>query len=234
MRHGKKYRSSAETISGRTKETLAFVRPSRSSRARPRQVRRDGGDCVPPGRGPEAFGSACPRQPVVLPHGTGKSIRSWCSPRARRRRRPRRLAPTSWRRRVREEDPGRMDGRRRDHRDAGHDGELSKLGRILGPRGLMPNPKSGTVTFEWRRPSRSSRPARSSTASTRAPNVHAPVGKAFVHRRAALENAVAFLRELVRAKPAAAKGAYLKSVTLSSTWVRVALDPQVVLNSVKA
>jgi large subunit ribosomal protein L1 len=114
-------------------------------------------------------------------------------------------------------------------------GELSKLGRILGPRGLMPNPKSGTVTFDVAKAVKELKAGKIEYRVDKGANVHAPVGKASFTEEQLFENAVAFLRELVRAKPAAAKGAYLKSVTLSSTMgPGIAIDPQVVLSSVKA
>src|SRR5438034_4998739 len=108
-------------------------------------------------------------------------------------------------------------------------GEVGKLGRVLGPRGLMPNPKSGTVTFDIAKAVRELKAGKIEFRVDKGSNVHAPVGKASFSEDKLLENARTFLRELVRAKPAAAKGAYLKSLTLSSTMgPPISLDPTAV------
>ena len=113
-------------------------------------------------------------------------------------------------------------------------GEVGKLGRVLGPRGLMPNPKSGTVTFDVAKAVQELKAGKIEFRVDKGANVHAPVGKASFSEEQLYDNALAFLRELVRAKPAAAKGTYLKSVTISSTMgPGVALDPAVVLSTVK-
>ena len=91
-------------------------------------------------------------------------------------------------------------------------GEVGKLGRVLGPRGLMPNPKSGTVTFDVTKAVNELK-----FRVDKGSNVHAPVGKASFSEDKLLENAKAFLRELMRAKPAGAKGHYVRSLTMSST-----------------
>jgi len=96
-------------------------------------------------------------------------------------------------------------------------GEVGKLGRVLGPRGLMPNPKSGTVTFDVAKAVRELKAGKIEFRVDKGSNVHAPVGKASFSEDKLLDNARTFLRELVRAKPAAAKGHYIKSLTLSST-----------------
>jgi len=108
-------------------------------------------------------------------------------------------------------------------------GEVGKLGRVLGPRGLMPNPKSGTVTFDVAKAVKELKAGKIEFRVDKGANVHAPVGKASFSEDKLLENARTFLRELVRAKPAAAKGAYLKSLTLSSTMgPPISLDPTAV------
>jgi large subunit ribosomal protein L1 len=96
-------------------------------------------------------------------------------------------------------------------------GEVGKLGRVLGPRGLMPNPKSGTVTFDVAKAVKELKAGKIEFRVDKGANVHAPVGKASFSEEKLLENARTFLRELVRARPAAAKGHYFKSLTLSST-----------------
>ena len=96
-------------------------------------------------------------------------------------------------------------------------GEVGKLGRVLGPRGLMPNPKSGTVTFDVTKAVKELKAGKIEFRVDKGSNIHAPVGKASFSEEKLLENARAFLRELVRAKPAAAKGHYIKSLTMSAT-----------------
>jgi large subunit ribosomal protein L1 len=96
-------------------------------------------------------------------------------------------------------------------------GEVGKLGRVLGPRGLMPNPKSGTVTFDVAKAVRELKAGKIEFRVDKGANVHAPVGKASFSEDKLLENTRTFLRELLRAKPSGAKGAYIKSLTLSAT-----------------
>jgi len=96
-------------------------------------------------------------------------------------------------------------------------GEVGKLGRVLGPRGLMPNPKSGTVTFDVAKAVRELKAGKIEFRVDKGSNVHAPVGKASFSEEKLLENTAMFLRELVRARPAATKGTYIKSLTLSAT-----------------
>ena len=108
-------------------------------------------------------------------------------------------------------------------------GEVGKLGRVLGPRGLMPNPKSGTVTFDVTRAVNELKAGKIEFRVDKGANVHALVGKASFGEDKLLENTRAFLRELVRSRPASAKGAYIKSLTLSATMgPGIALDPTAV------
>jgi large subunit ribosomal protein L1 len=108
-------------------------------------------------------------------------------------------------------------------------GEVGKLGRVLGPRGLMPNPKSGTVTFDIAKAVQELKAGKIEFRVDKGANVHAPVGKASFSEEKLLENARVFLRELLRARPAAAKGHYIKSLTMSSTMgPGVTLDPTAV------
>ena len=108
-------------------------------------------------------------------------------------------------------------------------GEVGKLGRVLGPRGLMPNPKSGTVTFDVTKAVKELKAGKIEFRVDKGANVHAPVGRASFSEEKLLENARAFLRELMRARPAAAKGHYVKSLTMSATMgPGVALDPGLV------
>lgn len=94
---------------------------------------------------------------------------------------------------------------------------VGRLGRVLGPRGLMPNPKSGTVTFEVAKAVGEIKAGKVEFRVDRAGIVHAPFGKASFSTDQLRENAEAILAAVLRARPAAAKGKYVKSVTVSST-----------------
>jgi large subunit ribosomal protein L1 len=96
-------------------------------------------------------------------------------------------------------------------------GQLGQLGRILGPRGLMPNPKAGTVTMDVARAVREIKAGKIEFRVDKTGNVHAPVGKINFSEQQLAENLQAFMETIVRAKPAAAKGQYIRSATVSST-----------------
>src|SRR5215208_6252908 len=96
-------------------------------------------------------------------------------------------------------------------------GNVGRLGRILGPRGLMPNPKTGTVTFDVAKAVRDAKAGKLEYRTDRGANVHVPIGKKSFDERQLVENYAALLDEIVRAKPAAAKGRYIKKITLAST-----------------
>jgi len=96
-------------------------------------------------------------------------------------------------------------------------GVVGKLGRILGPRGLMPNPKSGTVTFEIRQAIEQIKAGKIEFRADKAGIVHAPIGKVSFPEDKLLQNFQSLMEALVKAKPAAAKGQYLRSIVLSST-----------------
>jgi large subunit ribosomal protein L1 len=96
-------------------------------------------------------------------------------------------------------------------------GNVGKLGRILGPRGLMPNPKTGTVTFEVGKAVRDSKAGKVEYRTDRGANVHIAIGRKSFDERALLENYAALVEEIQRAKPAAAKGRYIRRITLAST-----------------
>jgi large subunit ribosomal protein L1 len=105
-------------------------------------------------------------------------------------------------------------------------GQVGRLGRLLGPRGLMPNPKTGTVTTDVGRTVAEFKGGRVEYRTDKYGNVHVPIGKATFDRAQLLQNFRAVMDELVRAKPAASKGRYLKSITLSSTMgPGVKVDP---------
>lgn len=96
-------------------------------------------------------------------------------------------------------------------------GMVGKLGRILGPRGLMPNPKTGTVTFEVANAIREIKAGKVEYRTDKAGIVAAPIGKVSFDTDRLSTNLRAFMEAIIRAKPSAAKGVYLKSITLSST-----------------
>ena len=105
-------------------------------------------------------------------------------------------------------------------------GKVGKLGRTLGPRGLMPNPKTGTVTQEVGKAVTDFKGGRIEYRTDRYGNVHMPIGKASFTQQALIENYQAGLDEIIRVKPAASKGRYIKSVTVSSTMgPGVRVDP---------
>jgi large subunit ribosomal protein L1 len=105
-------------------------------------------------------------------------------------------------------------------------GQVGKLGRTLGPRGLMPNPKTGTVTNDVGKTVAEFKAGKVEYRTDRYGNVHVPIGKASFDTKALVENYHAVLDELLRAKPASAKGRYLKAVTASSTMgPGVKVDP---------
>ena len=96
-------------------------------------------------------------------------------------------------------------------------GQVGQLGRVLGPRGLMPNPKAGTVTFDVGRAVREVKAGKIEFRVDKSGNVHAPIGKISFSADALSENFTAFMDQIVRSKPAAAKGVYVRNVAISST-----------------
>ena len=95
--------------------------------------------------------------------------------------------------------------------------QLGRLGRVLGPRGLMPNPKSGTVTNDLAEAVTAVKAGRIDFRVDKAGNIHAAIGKASFSVEKIHENAQAFVREIMRLRPASAKGTYVRSITLSTT-----------------
>jgi large subunit ribosomal protein L1 len=96
-------------------------------------------------------------------------------------------------------------------------GVVGRLGKVLGPRGLMPNPKVGTVTADVSRAVRESKAGKVEFRAEKSGIVHVPVGKASFDAKRLLDNVNAILDTIIRAKPATAKGTYLKGVTISTT-----------------
>ena len=96
-------------------------------------------------------------------------------------------------------------------------GVVGKLGRILGPRGKMPNPKTGTVTMDVAKAVQEAKAGKLEYRTDRGANVHVAIGKKSFDERLLTENYAALLEEIVRAKPSAAKGRYIRTITLTST-----------------
>jgi large subunit ribosomal protein L1 len=96
-------------------------------------------------------------------------------------------------------------------------GNVGRLGRILGPRGLMPNPKTGTVTMDVGKAVRDAKAGKLEYRTDRGANVHVAIGKKSFDERQLVENYAALVEEIVRAKPAVAKGRYIRQITFATT-----------------
>jgi large subunit ribosomal protein L1 len=158
------------------------------------------------------------RGAVVLPHGIGKTVRVAVFAKGEKEREAREAGADT----IGAEDlvervqGGWMDF---DTAIATPDlmGQVGRLGKVLGPRGLMPNPKLGTVTFDISRAVREAKAGKVEFRVDKAGNIHTPVGKRSFNEQQLRDNAMALIEAIVRAKPAAAKGNYLRSLTVSST-----------------
>jgi len=158
------------------------------------------------------------RGTVVLPHGTGKQVRVLVFAKGEREKEAREAGADF----VGAEDlvekiqGGWLDFERA---IATPDvmGLVGRLGKILGPRGLMPNPKTGTVTFDVGKAVREFKSGKIEFRVEKAGIVHVPFGKASFSPQHLTENAMAILEALLRAKPASSKGRYLKGIAISST-----------------
>ena len=105
---------------------------------------------------------------------------------------------------------------------------VGKLGRVLGPRGLMPNPKTGTVTMDVGKAVSDAKAGKLEYRTDRGANVHVAIGKRSFDERALLENYAALVEEIVRAKPSASKGRYIRQITLTTTMgPGIHVDPSV-------
>ena len=175
------------------------------------------------------------RGAVVLPHGIGKTVRVAVFAKGEREREAREAGADV----VGAEDlVERVQGgwMEFDTAIATPDlmGQVGRLGKVLGPRGLMPNPKLGTVTFDVSRAVREAKAGKIEFRVDKAGNVHTPVGKRSFNVEQLRDNAMALIEAIVRAKPSAAKGTYLRSLTVSSTMSPgVPVDAQAVANLFK-
>jgi large subunit ribosomal protein L1 len=175
------------------------------------------------------------RGAIVLPHGIGKAVRVAVFAKGEKEREAREAGADV----VGAEDlVERIQGgwMEFDSAIATPDlmGQVGRLGKVLGPRGLMPNPKVGTVTFDVARAVREVKAGKVEFRVDKAGNVHVPVGKKSFAVDQLAQNALALLEAIVRAKPSASKGQYLRSITLSSTMgPGVQVDVQRVANQFK-
>src|SRR5262250_312119 len=175
------------------------------------------------------------RGAIVLPHGIGKTVRVAVFAKGEKEREAREAGADV----VGAEDlvekiqGGFMDF---DSTIATPDlmGQVGRLGKVLGPRGLMPNPKLGTVTFDVGRAVREAKAGKVEFRVDKAGNIHAPAGKRSFAVTDLAANANAIIEAIMRAKPAAAKGTYLRSLTVSTTMgPGVTVDAQRIANQYK-
>lgn len=166
------------------------------------------------------------RGTVVLPHGTGKTVRVLVFAQGDKAREAEEAgADFVGLEHIQKVKDGWLDF---DTAIATPDvmGQVAQVGRILGPRGLMPSPKAGTVTFDVGRAVKEVKAGKIEFRVDKTGNLHAPIGKVSFDPEQLRENLEAFMDSVVRAKPAAAKGAYVRSVTVSSTMgPGVPIDP---------
>ena len=175
------------------------------------------------------------RGAIVLPHGIGKTVRVAVFAKGEKEREAREAGADV----VGAEDlvekiqGGFMDF---DSTIATPDlmGQVGRLGKVLGPCGLMPNPKMGTVTFDVGRAVREVKAGKVEFRVDKAGNVHVQVGRKSFSQESLVANAMALLEAIVKAKPAASKGVYLRSLTLSTTMgPGIPVDAQRVANQFK-
>jgi large subunit ribosomal protein L1 len=167
------------------------------------------------------------RGAIVLPHGTGQTVRVLVFARGEKDREAREAGAdfVGADDMVAKVNEGFMDF---DRVIATPDmmGAVGKLGRVLGPRGLMPNPKVGTVTFDIKNAVQEAKGGKIEYRVEKAGIVHARIGKVSFNEQALTDNAKALIGALVRQKPSTAKGSYLRSITVSSTMgPGIKIDP---------
>ena len=231
-KHGKRYNKLEETVSRGPYEDLASLLENLKKTASAKfdeTVEVSANLGVDPRHADQQV-----RGTVVLPHGTGKSIRILVLAKGPKEK---------------EAEEAGADYVGADYVDKVKGGwlefdavvatpdmmaEVGKLGRVLGPRGLMPSPKAGTVTFDVGKAVNELKAGKIEFRVDKGSNVAATVGKASFTPEQLLANATAVIGEIVRNKPSAAKGQYIKSVTLSTTMgPGLALDPTVAMGLAK-
>jgi large subunit ribosomal protein L1 len=167
------------------------------------------------------------RGAIVLPHGTGKTVRVLVFAKGEKEREAKEAGAdfAGSDDLVAKVSEGFLDF---DRVIATPDmmGSVGKLGKVLGPRGLMPNPKVGTVTFDVASAVKDAKGGKIEYRVEKAGIVHARIGKVSFEEKALSDNATALISALVRQKPSTAKGTYLKSITVSSTMgPGIKIDP---------
>ena len=215
MRNGKRYRAGVDGIDPTTRfqpreaiERLKSVKPAKFDETVDIAIRLG----VDPRHADQIV-----RGTVVLPHGTGKKVRVLVIAQGDKAREAEQAGAdfvgTEYVAKIKE---GWLDV---DAIVATPDvmGQLGALGRILGPRGLMPNPKAGTVTMDVTKAVRDIKAGKIEFRVDKTGNVHAPIGKVSFSADQLEQNYTAFMDTIVRAKPSAAKGQYVRTVAVSST-----------------
>ena len=213
---GKRYRAAAEAIEAEREysleEALALVQASRAAK-----FNESVDMSIRLGVDPK-HADQMVRGAVVLPHGIGKSVRVAVFAKGEREREAREAGADV----VGAEDlVERIQGGWMDFDTAVATpdlmGQVGRLGKVLGPRGLMPNPKLGTVTFDVGRAVREAKAGKVEFRVDKAGNIHVPVGKRNFQHEQLVGNALAVVDAIIRAKPAASKGTYLRSLTITTT-----------------
>lgn len=225
QRHGKNYRAALEKLEpGRLyapQEAVGLVRETSASRFDP-TVEAHLRLGIDPRHADQMV-----RTTVALPHGTGKSRRIAVFATGEKAREAEDAGAdlVGGEDLVKQVQAGQIDF---DVALATPDvmGLVGRIGKILGPRGLMPNPKAGTVTFDIARAIREVQGGRIEVRNDRLGNIHAPIGKASFDDAKLRDNFAALMEAVVRAKPQAAKGTFVKTVTLCTTHgPAVKVDP---------
>ena len=226
--HGKKYRAAAEKVEGRPYQlneafsllkSVAFAKFNETVEL-----------SMLLGVNPK-HADQMVRGAIVLPHGTGKSVRVLVFARGDKEKEAKEAGAdhAGGDELVQKVSEGFMDF---DRVIATPDmmGAVGKLGRVLGPRGLMPNPKVGTVTFDVKSAVRDAKAGKVEYRVDKAGIVHCRVGRKSFDHKQLTENATALLNEIVAKKPPTAKGIYLRSITLTSTMgVGIRIEPSTVV-----
>lgn len=233
MKRGKKYKSVAEKVDRMKQYTLGEAVPLLKELATAtfdETIELSANLGVDPRHADQQV-----RGTVVLPHGTGKSVRVLVLARGEKEKEAKEagadfVGADEYIPKIRE---GWL------HVDAiiatpDIMGEVGKLGKILGPKGLMPNPKSGTVTFDVGKAVQDVKAGKIEYRVDKGANIHVPVGKMSFDTKRLMENISVLVTELMRAKPAAAKGRYIKSISLSPTMgPSIRLDSQQIINETR-